>query len=326
MNSIPLWKLIGESIRSNTQCVLLLTVETRGSGPGRPGAAMAVTESGTIRGTVGGGIMEYRLAGKARKMLETGTGSPELFVDDHVDENNHIKGDRGGTSSGMICSGSQTTAVFPIQPDMLETVDLIINILENRRTGTLFLSSTGFTVSDSSEQETHDFSTTEGNNWEYTGPLGFADTVYVIGGGHVGRAIANLLRGLSWSTVIIDERERDSFENPPSCRWIIAPYSEAHSCIPDGYHNWAVIMTPFHRSDAEVLGSLARKNLKYVGMMASSSKKARIFAELMQEGVPEDFLNSVHCPIGIPIGSRTPEEIAVSVAAQLIEVRNRGRA
>ncbi|MCK5117035.1 MAG: XdhC family protein [Candidatus Aegiribacteria sp.] len=323
MNSIPLWKLIGESIRSNIPCALLLTVETRGSGPGRSGAAMAVTLNNSARGTVGGGAMEYRLAGRARKMLETGNCSPELFMLDHVDENNHIAGDTGGTPSGMICSGSQTTAVFPLKPGDLETVDLIISILESRGTGTLYLSGTGFIVSNSSSQETHDFSMTDEDNWEYAGPLGLRDTVYVIGGGHVGQAIVNLLRGLSWSPVIIDERERDSFEDPPSCRWITAPYSEAHRCIPDGYHNWAVIMTPSHRADAEVLKNLARKNLKYVGMMASSSKKAKIFAELMQEGVPEDFLGSVHCPVGLSIGSRTPEEIAVSIAAQLIEIRGR---
>ena len=322
MNSIPLWKLIRESIGSNTPCALLLTVETIGSGPGRPGAAMAVTLNSSTRGTVGGGVMEYRLAGRTREMLEAGTRSPELIVHDHVDGSNHTEGSRGGTPSGMICSGSQTTVVFPLQPGDLETVDLIINILENGGTGTLYLSDIGLSVSDSSAQETHDFSITEGDNWEYAGPLGLRDTVYIIGGGHVGQAIADLLRGLSWSAVIIDERESDSFENPPACRWITAPYSEAHTCIPDGYHNWAVIMTPFHRADAQVLASLAHKNLKYVGMMASSSKKAKIFAELMQEGVSEDFLNSVHCPIGIPIGSRTPEEIAVSIAAQLIEVRS----
>ena len=323
MNSIPLWKLIRESIRSNTPCALLLAVETRGSGPGRPGAAMAVTLNNSARGTVGGGVMEHRLAGRARKMLETGTCSPELFMYDHVDDNNHIESDRGGTPSGMICSGSQTTAVFPLQPGDLETADMIISILENRGTGTLYLSGTGFTVSDSSLQETHDFSMTEVNDWEYAGPLGLRDTVYVIGGGHVGQAIVNLLRCLPFRPVIIDERERDSFEDPPSCRWITAPYSEAHRCIPDGYHNWAVIMTPFHRADAEVLKSLAGKNLKYVGMMASSSKKANIFAELMKEGVPEGFLGSVHCPIGFSIGSRTPEEIAVSIAAELIDVKSK---
>ncbi|RKZ03870.1 hypothetical protein DRQ25_17455 [Candidatus Fermentibacteria bacterium] len=322
MNSIPLWKLIGESIRSNTPCALLLTVETKGSGPGSPGTAMALTLDGKTRGTVGGGVMEHKLSSVAREMLEAGTSAPKLVLHDHVDKSKHIEGDRDGTPSGMICSGSQTTAVFPMQPGMLETVERIISLLENRNTGTLCLSSTSFTLSDSSIQETHDFSMTDGNNWEYIGPLGLKDTVFVVGGGHVGQALAHLLQGLSWNPVIIDERSRDSFESPPSCRWITVPYNEAHNYIPDGCCSWAVIVTPFHGADAEVLKNLACKKLQYVGLMASSSKKAKIYAELMQKGIPEDFLNSVHCPIGIPIGSRTPAEIAVSIAAQLIGVRS----
>lgn len=317
MNSIPLWKLIGESIRSNTPCALLLTVETRGSGPGRPGAAMAVTHSGKTRGTVGGGVMEHKLTIRAHKMLKDGVTSPELAIYDHVNGNDN---NGRGTPSGMICSGSQTTAIFPMQPGMLETVNLIISILENRRTGTLCLSGTGLTVSDSPAPETDEFSMTGVNDWEYTGPLGYRDTAFIIGGGHVGQALANLLGGLSWNPVIIDERERNSFENPPSCRWITAPCSEAHRCIPDGNRSWAVIMTPFHRADAEVLESLAGKNLKYVGMMASTSKKAKIFEELSGKGISEDFLESVYCPVGLSIGSRTPEEIAVSIAAQLIDI------
>ena len=322
MNSIPLWKFIREAICSNTPCALLLAVETRGSGPGRPGASMAVTSNGKTRGTVGGGIMEHQLVSKAGKMLESGIGSPELITFDHVNENDNVEAYRGDTPSGMICSGSQTTAIHPMQPYTLETVNLIINILENGRTGTLYLSSTGFTVTDSSKHETHDFSTTDGNNWEYSGPLGLRDTVYVIGGGHVGQAIAHLLQGLSFQPVIIDQRERDSFENAPRCRWITAPYEEAHSYILEGNHSYAVIMTPFHSADAEVLESLAGKDLKYVGMMASDSKKTKIYSDLLQKGIPENFLESVHCPIGISIGSRTPNEIAVSIAAQLIGVRS----
>lgn len=320
MNSIPLWKFIKENIGSNTPCALLLTVETKGSGPGRAGAAMAFTGEGITRGTVGGGIMEYQLVGRARKMLESDIISPELVTYDHLHKNDRMETDKGGIPSGMICSGSQTTAVFPMNPGMLETVDMIISILENGGTGTLFLSGTGLTVSDSSAQETHDFSVTDEDNWNYSGPLGLRNTVYVIGGGHVGQALVRLLEKLSFQPVIIDERERSSFEDPPSCRWITAPYNEAHSCIPDGSYSWVVIMTPFHEADGEVLESLARKDLKYVGMMASRSKKANICSDLSRKGVPGDFLDSVHCPIGIPIGSRTPEEIAVSIAAQLIEL------
>jgi len=324
VNSIPLWKLIEESIRSNTPCALLLTVETSGSGPGRPGTAMAVTGGGSTRGTVGGGVMEHQLVSRAQRMLETGISSPELVIYDHVDEADHK---RGGKPSGMICSGSQTTALIPIQPHMSETLGIIISILEKGKTGVLNLSHTDFSASDSTVQKAGEFTMISENDWKYTGPFGIPDTVYIIGGGHVGQALARLLEGLSFHPVVIDERERNSFEDPPSCRWITAPFTEAHSYIPESRQSWAVIMTPFHRADAEVLGSLAGKKLAYVGMMASTSKKATIFEELSGKGISEDFLESVYCPVGLSIGSRTPEEIAVSIAAQLIEigVRNRGR-
>ncbi len=309
--------LLRESLRKSVPCALLLTLRTEGSGPGRPGAAMAVTAGGTSAGTVGGGVMEHQLVSRAQRMLETGISSPELVIYDHVDEADHK---RGGKPSGMICSGSQTTALIPIQPHMSETLGIIISILEKGKTGVLSLSYTDFSASDSTVQKAGEFTMISENDWKYTGPFGIPDTVYIIGGGHVGQALARLLEGLSFHPVVIDERERNSFENPPSCRWITAPFTEAHSYIPESHQSWAVIMTPLHRADAEVLGSLAGKKLAYVGMMASSSKKAKIYSELLRKGVPEDYLDSVRCPIGMAIGSRTPQEIAVSIAAQLIEI------
>jgi xanthine dehydrogenase accessory factor len=80
-------------------------------------------------------------------------------------------------------------------------------------------------------------------------------------------------------------------------------------------------MTPGHAADSRVLESLSGKKLRYIGMMASESKRKTIFQRLLQNGVPALFLESIHCPVGISIGSRTPREIAVSIAAQLISLR-----
>jgi len=80
-------------------------------------------------------------------------------------------------------------------------------------------------------------------------------------------------------------------------------------------------MTPEHGFDEEVLESLSGMQLRYVGMMAGESKKRTIFTNLEKRGVDREFLNSIHCPIGLSIGSRTPFEIAVSIAAQLIAIR-----
>ncbi len=320
MRSLLLWKLLRDAIRSNTPSALLLTVDIKGSGPGKPGATMALTANGMTRGTVGGGVMEHRLLAEARRMIDTGSSSPELIRFDHMDENDAGNEESKNPPSGMICSGSQTTVILPVKPDMLESVNRIISILEDSGTGTLRLSGTGLEVSDSTSSETHFL--TETGGWSYTGPLGSPDTVYIFGGGHVGQALVRLLPELGFNSVIIDERERDSFENPPSCRWITAPFNEAYSFIREGRHSWAVIMTPFHEADAEVLHSLAGIELRYVGMMASSTKKTKIYSELMRKGVTEEFLDEVHCPIGIPVGSRTPPEIAISIAAQLLRVRS----
>ena len=146
--------------------------------------------------------------------------------------------------------------------------------------------------------------------------------MYIVGGGHVGRALAAVLPGISFRPVIIDSREVSFMHHPPGCTWITAPFSEAHLHMEPGKNSWAVIMTPEHLADASVLGSLSGLGLRYVGLMASRRKKETIFSLLAGEGVPEAFLDSVHCPVGIPIGSRTPEEIAVSVAAELVGVRS----
>jgi len=177
-------------------------------------------------------------------------------------------------------------------------------------------------MSDTVSAGINEFSVSNGDKWEYRGLLGYIDTVYIIGGGHVGQALAYTLEGLPFHPVIIDERERFVFEDPISCRWITCPYSSAHSFVAEGDRSWAVIMTPFHKADAEVLENLAGRNLRYVGMMASSSKRASIYSELLQKGVSREFLDSVHCPVGIPIGSRTPTVIAISIAAQLLGIRS----
>ncbi len=320
MNAVNLWKLLREALTSEIPCALLLTVETGGSGPGRPGAAMGITSSGGVSGTVGGGIMEHLLVGRARGMLESGAASPEIVTYEHGDDGN--PSERNGIPSGMICSGYQTTAIFPVPSGALDTVNRVISILEQGRNGTLRLSGSGISVSDSSAQTTHEFSSSGQNNWEYSGPLGLRDTVYIIGGGHVGQALARLLAELSFQPVIIDQRDPASFENPPACRWIRTEYRDAHNHVPEGRHSWVVIMTPFHTADAEVLESLSGKELRYTGMMASDSKKEKIYAALARKGVQGNFLERVHCPIGISIGSRTPPEIAVSITAQIVGIRS----
>ncbi len=315
--------LLRESLRKSVPCALLLTLRTEGSGPGRPGAAMAVTSDGTNSGTIGGGGMEQGMIRHALLMLEQGETSPEYFEHHHCDPADHPPGE--GQSSGMICSGSQITAVAPVSNDMLNTVERAINILESDTTGMLRLSPNGLEIRESELLRDHSFTSTDAEYWEYEGPLGLSDTVYIIGGGHVGRALAGLLVKLPFKPVILDERKFQPGSSLP-CKWIEVPFIDSHKFIQKGNHSWAVIMTPSHSADAAVLKSLSGTDLRYIGLMASRSKKEKLFKDLAEAGVSEDFLDSVHSPIGLPIGSRTPDEIAVSIAAELISLFRRSLA
>jgi len=311
MNDSRLWELLQESIRRGLPCSLLVAVETEGSGPGSPGAAMALTGSGGTIGTVGGGTMEMVLMGRALEMMGNGVPGPELVKHLHAEH-----GDPGdGGPSGMICSGSQLTAVLPLRADSAPSVGSALEILRGGRLGTVILSPEGLSVEEGIPASPG-FRRSSDDDWSFSWPLGLEDTVYIIGGGHVGQALAELLSKLPFRPVVFDHRMPPPAD--PSCEWRVTGYIEAASLIPPGSHSWVVVMTPDHGADREVLGGLAGMELRYVGLMGSSSKKERLFAALRGAGVSGSWLESVRCPIGLPIGGKSPWEVAVSVAAQLL--------
>mgnify|MGYP006278216881 CR=1 FL=1 len=312
MNRLKVWRCLADLSRRNIPCVLLLTAGTEGSGPGSPGAVMVVGED-THSGTVGGGPMEAALVARAAEKLSGGDAGTEAVRHQHSSEGRNI--------SGMLCSGSQTTLLIPVGDEIAAAADRILEIYSGNGEGTLRVTERGVTVEEGSVSP-HTFTEGEGG-WVYTGPVGVADTAYIVGGGHVGRALAALLPGLAFGAVVIDPRSEPSMRADREFRWICAPYSEAAGLIPEGEHSWAVIMTPEHSWDSVVLQGLSGIRLKYIGLMASTSKRDAIYSDLLEKGISSAFLQTVHCPLGLPIGSRTPEEIAVSVAAELIGIRSR---
>lgn len=321
MNSLPIWKRVLELLGREEPVAVLLVARTRGSGPGSAGSLMVVTSDETM-GTVGGGAMEADLSERALEKLRTGDRTPEKAVHRHMEGDGKSLPKEGSVPSGMICSGSQTTLIVPMTPSMRDEAGRAVAILGSGGTGTLEITGKTLSVTEGVHADRHLLVTREDGGWSYRGPLGAADTVYIVGGGHVGRALAVLLSGLSFLPVIIDPRKRDFLKDPPDCRWITAPFREAVKYIMEGKFSWVVIMTPEHRSDADVLRSLLEKELRYVGMMASRAKRDTIYSDLRSRGVPNSCLEKVHCPIGMRIGSRTPEEIAVSIAAELIRIRS----
>ncbi|MCI5143886.1 MAG: hypothetical protein D3909_19620, partial [Candidatus Electrothrix sp. ATG1] len=164
------------------------------------------------------------------------------------------------------------------------------------------------------------------SDWSFALEVGASDTAYLIGGGHVSLAVATLLKSLGFRVVIIDERAH--IETLHANTWadekIICPFSQVRQYIAQGEQSWVLIMTPSHLHDEQVLRQLVEEEFRYLGMLGSTRKIGTIFNRLRSDGIKEECLNRVHAPVGLPISSRTPEEIAVSIAAEFIQMRNRG--
>lgn len=147
---------------------------------------------------------------------------------------------------------------------------------------------------------------------------------YIFGGGHVAKALDPVLRHIDFDTVIIDDRAEYANEErfPEAARTIVC--SDFDHCFdeiePDG-DSYIIIVTRGHRGDLAVLRQALKLPHAYIGMIGSRRKDALLFDQLREEGVSEDALAEVHAPIGLDIGSETPEEIGVSIAAEIIQVR-----
>lgn len=146
----------------------------------------------------------------------------------------------------------------------------------------------------------------------------------ICGAGHVAIAVAGLGVMLGWHVTVIDDREEfaEKARKAGAHRVICRPFGEALDTIPGDDATAFVIMTREHAHDVECLRRILRKPYAYAGMMGSRSRSASVRQQLLEEGAAPGRVAEVHMPIGLPIGSRTPEEIAISVMAELIQVMN----
>jgi xanthine dehydrogenase accessory factor len=164
----------------------------------------------------------------------------------------------------------------------------------------------------------------------YGEPINFAGKVLILGGGHCSQALAPVLISVGFRCVIFDNREEfvspDLF--PPACRLVLGDYERIEEKIPIGPRDFIVIMT--HAWDLAVLRQTVPKPCAYLGVICSRTKAAALKTQLTAEGFDPEILGGIHAPIGLPIHSETPEEIAVSIAAEMIrrraETRAEGRA
>jgi xanthine dehydrogenase accessory factor len=265
---------------------------------------MVVTQN-QMHGTIGGGIMEHKLVEYARSLLEKSTFKP--FVKHQIHDKSAPT-----DQSGMICSGRQTIAFYDLNAESLIWIDLILNS-EN---GKIAYSEKGIQVNKNSSS----------SEWEFIEPITLPNQVYIVGGGHVGLALSEVLSRLDFQIHLLDHRENlntietNSFAQSKQ----IVEFENIAQYIPDGENTYVVIMSFGYRTDDIIIRRLLGKKYKFIGMLGSQEKMNTLYKNLLADGFPQEQVDQVHAPIGLDIKSETPAEIAVSVAAQLIQIKNKG--
>jgi xanthine dehydrogenase accessory factor len=164
-----------------------------------------------------------------------------------------------------------------------------------------------------------------GNMEVFFEPIGNKSQLYIFGSGHVGNALAGMASWLGFNVTLFDNREEMRGTNPPGTKQIIGDYHQLAEELMPGTNDYLVSLTHGHAFDEEVVAACANKAFAYIGMIGSRKKVALAKKRFAEEfNIPENLIERIDMPIGIPINAETPAEIAVSILAKLIDVKNSG--
>jgi xanthine dehydrogenase accessory factor len=150
-----------------------------------------------------------------------------------------------------------------------------------------------------------------------------APRLVVFGGGHVGAKVAEAAAFAGWRVTVVDDRAEyaDRGRLPFAERTVVCDYHDLPAALGLDASTYAVVATRGHQHDAVIVDQLARRELRYLGMLGSRRKVALTWRLLERWGVPAERLGGVRAPVGLAIGADTPAEIAISVLAEMIAVR-----
>ena len=329
---LSIWQLINKCLQQQVPVMLLYVLQSEGSSPGRQGFFMAVDAAGNTEGSIGGGIMEHKFVEWAKEQLKENvhlafsdlrnayTVEPQITIKKQF----HNKS-AAGNQSGMICSGEQTILLYRVMPQDSPVIQQLIKSLHQDLNGTLQLSPSGIQFNASIPAENFYFSMTSETDWVYREKTGFVNHLHVIGAGHCALALCRMMQDMDFYVHLYDDRSSLKTFNENRYaheKKVIDDYESLASLVPDGDNQYVVVMTVGYRTDDMALRALWKKKFRYLGLLGSKSKIEKMFTDYRKEEIPETLLQSIHAPVGIAIHSETPEEIAISIAAEIIRVKN----
>ena len=287
--------------------VLATIVWDDGSAPRGAGSQMLVGAEGLLSGTIGGGAVELRSIQLARALL----------AGQHVDALYDFKLSRDG-ELGMACGGDVTVLFTPARLSDRVWDALAAEVLRRVRDRVpvwLVLPLDGAAP--------HIAETAETGEGVFSLPLPVGERAVIFGAGHIARALTPLLRTIGFRPVVVDDRPGFATAEhfPQADRTICGDFDRISDYLTLTPEDYVVVMTRGHQADYEVLTQVLRSGAKYLGCIGSKRKLALCRERLLAAGFTDEEYARLHAPIGLAIGAQTPEEIAVSVAAEMIAVR-----
>ena len=307
---------------------------------------MLIYADGSQAGTLGGGCVEAEVKRRALGILTSDTGDGEIAL--FQLDNDY------GWDDGLICGGRMHILLQPVQTT--EVRDYLTQLTE------LIVQSPGFVEAiafdqhresgpatlilfDEQAQQVASLGAIDGTLVESISamisslterPKAIAQNgiailpvleqchLLIVGGGHIGKAVADIAYDLDFDVWVLDDRESIVSEDrfPRATKRLIGSVDQVLPGLPIDSDTYCLIVTRGHNHDEEALYYLAPRGARYIGMIGSKRKIRMIFDDLQTQGISAEDLEQVHAPVGIEIGSQTVIEIAISICAELISHRN----
>lgn len=341
-SQMSVFKNVARLLNGGESVVLATVLDRSGSAPRSAGSRMAVCANGSSFGTVGGGILEARVRELAADVFK----SHETMV------TGFSLSDEDASMMGMVCGGKARVIMHFLDASEsgqnrfyqnLATAQgacrqgLLITRIPpeaGRRPENSLLCKDGFVTGTLDPAMVRElavrFRGRQPNVVKYgreeflVEPLSRQGSAFIFGAGHIGRELAPLVKLVGFRTIVLDDRQefasRVRFPNVDSVR-VIDSFETAMDKIDIEGDGYIVIATRGHAHDKAVLGLALATEAAYIGMVGSKTKRDAIYEKLLEEGFTAADLKRVHCPIGLDIGAETPEEIALSIVAELVQVR-----
>lgn len=330
--------------------VIATVIRTKGSTPQKPGAKLLVRKDGSGAGTLGGGCVEGDIWFAAKQLLKNGGGAQYKEYELNEDL---------AAEDGLVCGGTMYFLIDPVSPpsDYLSLAQEVTNSyggsnpvaiasLIKQSDGNITSVGAKFLIRyDGTHEGTlgshrldqdaikraqvlmihgqNEYVITEGGDEYFIEAYTTPPQLVICGGGHVSNAIAPLAKTLGFHIFITDDREEFANKErfPQADIILVEKPEDALPLLPINPNTFIVIATRGHRYDNVALAAAAKTTAKYVGLMGSQRKAILIYGDLIRNGISMERIKEIRSPIGLDITARTPDEIAISIMAEILMYR-----